>query len=102
MSEWYKPVEPINTTIGGLFGLAANKWILLGDDFSSGEIWRFDMCEEIGIPYSVPVTPNHKLGICDAVYLPPKYHSTVLLVTDDATSSKSVAEISVFRSKDGK
>jgi len=94
VTEWYAPAEPINTTIGGLFGLAAKDWILLGDDFT-GQIWRFDMREKIGVPYPVPVTPNYTLGECDAVYLPPKYKGTVLLVAEDSRG------VSVFRSKDG-
>ncbi len=95
VTPWYVS-EPIVTTRTGLSGLAATEWILLADDANSGGIWRFDMRAEHGVPTVVPVSPPHTIGFCDAVYLPPKYKGTVLLVAED------LAGISVFRSKDGK
>jgi hypothetical protein len=95
VTPWYVPASPTNTTIAGLSGLAAKDWILLGGDSNSGQICRFDMRAEKGVPVPVPVTPNHTFGACDAVYFPPKYEGTVLLV------SEGLAGVSVFRSKDG-
>ncbi|KAH6662572.1 hypothetical protein B0J14DRAFT_444838, partial [Halenospora varia] len=96
VEEWYKPTPPIVTTNAGLGGLAANGWVLLGDNSFTGELWRFDMRAEKGVPSVIPITPAYNLSFSDAIYLPPKYHGTVLLVAEDAKG------ISVFRSKNGK
>jgi hypothetical protein len=95
ITEWYTPTNPTNHTVGGLFGLAAKEWILLGDDFNTGQIWRFNMRENRGVPNPIPIMPHYTIGACDAIYLPPKYAGTVLLVAEDTKG------VSVFRSKDG-
>jgi hypothetical protein len=54
------------------------------------------MRAEKGVPKVVPLSPNTTFGATDAVYIPPKYNSKVLLVAEAA------AGIVVLRSKDGK
>ncbi|KAF2475830.1 uncharacterized protein BDR25DRAFT_379390 [Lindgomyces ingoldianus] len=93
---WYLP-EVIDHTKRGTGGLAALDWMLLVQGDQSGAIWRFDMRAEKGVPHPVKiVSGNHTFGDSDAIYLPPKYKGTVLLVAEDS------AGISVFRSKDAK
>jgi hypothetical protein len=99
IEAWYPPPPPINTTQSGLAGLAAKDWILLANDKNSGQLWRFDMRDRKGVPTPIPLTPNTVIGeggITDAIYLPPKYGGTVLLVAEDLLGIK------VFRSRDGK
>jgi hypothetical protein len=95
VTPWYVS-EPIITTQTGLSGLAAKDWILLSNDVNSGQIWRFDMREKKGVPVIVPLSPSLTVGFSDAIYLPPKYKGTVLLVAED------FAGIRVLRSTDGK
>jgi len=99
LEAWYSPPPPINTTEAGISGLAAKDWILLANDKNSGQLWRFDMRDKKGAPTPIPLTPNTVIGeggVTDAIYLPPKYGGTVLLVAEDLLGIK------VFRSKDGK
>lgn len=92
---WYLP-ERIVQTEKGIGGIAALGWMLLAQGDRSGEIWRFDMRAEKGVPVPVKVTPEHKFDQSDAIYLPPRYKGTVLLVAEDAVG------VSVFESKDAK
>ncbi|KAF4627892.1 hypothetical protein G7Y89_g10258 [Cudoniella acicularis] len=97
VTPWFVPTPPIVTTTAGLAGLAAQDYILLGNDCASGNLWRFDMCSSTGIPVTVPITPPYKIGskgVCDGIRLPLKYSGTVLLVAEDLSG------VSVFRSKD--
>jgi hypothetical protein len=96
VTPWYLP-ERIVQTEKGIGGIAALGWLLLAQGDASGKIWRFDLKAEKGVPYAIPVTSgNHSFGASDAIYLPPKYSGTVLLVAEDTIG------ISVFRSKDAK
>lgn len=96
VTPWYLP-EKIVQTEKGLGGIAALDWLLLAQGDASGKIWRFDMRAEKGVPYPIPITRgNHTFGASDAIYLPPRYNGTVLLVAEDTIG------ISVFRSKDAK
>ncbi|OCL11450.1 hypothetical protein AOQ84DRAFT_361510 [Glonium stellatum] len=94
VEPWYV-AQPIVTTQFGYGGLAAADWILLANDNNGGQIVRFDMHAEKGTPIAVPHTPNTTIQSSDAIYLPPKYNSKVLLVAEDAFG------VSVLRSKDG-
>jgi len=93
---WYLPNKIVQTE-KGIGGIAALGWLLLAQGDASGKIWRFDMKDEEGVPYPIPITSgNHSFGASDAIYLPPKYSGTVLLVAEDTIG------ISVFRSEDAK
>ncbi|KAK0624113.1 hypothetical protein B0T14DRAFT_428231 [Immersiella caudata] len=97
VTPWYLPPAPIVTTARGYSGLAATGDVLLANDNNGGnggEIYRFDMREHTGRPRLVPRTPNVFLPATDAIYLPPKYHGKVLLVTINTVG------IVVLRSKD--
>lgn len=96
VTPWYLSPPPINQTIAGLCGLAAKGWLLLGNDNTHDQLLKFDMRDKIGIPVIVPHYPNVDISITDAIYFPPKYEGTVLLVSQD------IAGIAVLRSKDGK
>ncbi|KAI0179011.1 hypothetical protein GGR52DRAFT_284700 [Hypoxylon sp. FL1284] len=99
ITPWYLP-EVIDHTYNGITGFAATGDILLASDAmnntGSGEIVRFDMSANQGTPVVVPRTPNEEIFSLDAVYLPPKYSGTVLLVSEHDRG------VSVFRSADGK
>jgi hypothetical protein len=96
VTPWYLP-EKIVQTEKGIGGIAAWGWLLLAQGHSSGSIWRFDMKAEKGVPYPVPISSgNHTFGASDAIYLPPKYMGTILLVAEDTLG------ISVYRSRDAK
>ncbi|KAF2869738.1 hypothetical protein BDV95DRAFT_576163 [Massariosphaeria phaeospora] len=92
---WYLPDTIVQTELG-MGGIAALGWLLLAQGDASGKIWRFDMKADKGVPYPIPVSGNHTFGTSDAIYLPPKYSGTVLLVAEAKLG------ISVFRSKDAK
>jgi len=93
--EWYLK-KPINTTQWGYSGIAAKNWTLLASDEETGGLFRFDMRKEKGIPIPIPLNPDHKLGKCDAAYLPRRYNGTVLLVAE------MFVGISVYQDKKGK
>lgn len=96
---WFLPPEPIDHTKIGYGGLAAVEGtdILLANDNADGQIYRFDMKADRGVPKLVPRTGiNATIEFSDAIYLPPRYGGTVLLVAEDAFG------VSVLRSKDAK
>lgn len=104
VKTWYVQ-EPVNTTRGGFSGIASTgNTLLVGDKNggNGGRIVRFDSRNETGVPYYVPVnrpinsTLNTTLPTSDAIYLPPKYNDTVLLM------AQQVAGTAVMVSKDGK
>ncbi|KAH7403844.1 hypothetical protein BKA64DRAFT_777559 [Cadophora sp. MPI-SDFR-AT-0126] len=95
VKPWYIS-QPIDTNRTGLGGLAVNDWTLLSNDNDGGGLLKFNMLSPKGIPNVVPLTPNYAFTFSDAIYLPPKYHGTVLLVAEDGPG------ITVLRSKDGK
>ncbi|KAG9234917.1 hypothetical protein BJ875DRAFT_288796 [Amylocarpus encephaloides] len=92
--EWYVE-SPLTPTVEGTGGLAAKGWMLLSNHVDSSSLLRFDMRSAAGSPVVVPMTPNVAFGATDAIFLPPKYHGTVLLVAEGA------AGIRVLRSQDG-
>ena len=94
VTPWYLP-SPLNHTVVGFGGLAAVGDILLTND-GDGQIYKFDMRTEKGKPVLVPTIPKVIYDDTDAVYLPPKYKGTVLLV------SSHFSGIQVLRSKDAK
>jgi len=98
ITPWYVLKSNVTTIAGlaGLAGLAAKDWILLSNDTTAGQIVRSDMHAPKGTPIAVPLSPSHILGSSDAIYLPPKYSGTVLLVAEDLNG------ISVLRSEDRK
>jgi hypothetical protein len=53
------------------------------------------MRDSVGIPVNVPHYPKVDISVSDAIYFPPRYKGTVLLVAQD------LAGIAVLRSKDG-
>ncbi|KAI1074904.1 hypothetical protein F5B20DRAFT_425300 [Whalleya microplaca] len=100
IKPWYLP-EVIDHRVAGLTGFAATGDILLASDAenntaSGGQIYRFDMAADKGTPVLVPKTPDTIITSLDAIYLPPKYGGTVLLVSEHERG------VSVLRSKDGK
>ncbi|KAI1774503.1 hypothetical protein F4818DRAFT_64154 [Hypoxylon cercidicola] len=99
IKPWYLP-EVIDHTYNGITGFAATGEILLACDpknnTGGGEIVKFDMTADQGTPVVVPRTPNEPIMSLDAVYLPPKYGGTVLLVSEHDRG------VSVLRSADGK
>ncbi|KAF2461912.1 hypothetical protein BDY21DRAFT_295334 [Lineolata rhizophorae] len=95
--EWYTSFDPngqIQTTRIGFSGLAVTGDVLLANDNNIGEIVRFDTTAAQGTPTVVPHTPNTQISASDAIYLPPKYDGTVLLVAENS------AGVSVLRSQD--
>lgn len=100
VTPWYLSKTPAGATnITGYAGLAAKGWTLLANDDLGGapaQIVKFDMRAKIGVPVPVPHYPNITIAVSDAIYLPPRYEGTVLLVAEDTEG------ISVLRSKDGK
>ncbi|KAK0114895.1 hypothetical protein ONS96_013373 [Cadophora gregata f. sp. sojae] len=95
VTPWYVS-QPIDTTSTGLSGLASKDWTLLSNDNNGGRLLNFNMRLPTGIPTVVPLTPAYNIFFSDAIYLPPKYGGTVLLVAEDGVG------ITVLRSKDGK
>lgn len=89
--------QPINNSIVGTEGLAANGWTLLSND-RAGDLYKFDMRAQQGVKTTVPITPPTNLGWSDAIFLPPKYKGTILLVAQHDLDSAGVA---VLRSRDG-
>jgi hypothetical protein len=95
IEAWYLN-DNLNYTIAGYTGLASKGWTLLASDDASGNLYRLNMRSARGIPRLVPVTPAHKIESPDAIQLPPRYKSTVLLVAE------LLEGVSVFRDKKGK
>lgn len=83
LTEWYlhRPLSP--TTRKGYSGLAVVKGtdIMLASD-GDGKLYRFDLREERGRPVNVPLLGEDLHLNLDAIYLPPKYGGSVLLVAD--------------------
>ena len=96
VNEWYKSRG--NHTVTGFSGLAAAGDILLANDNTvspNGSLVKFDMSVSKGTPTTVPISPPRSIKGSDAIYLPPKYNGTVLLLAVDASG------VEVLRSKDG-
>lgn len=112
--EWYVPRGTRNgngnTTIDhhvtGYTGFAAiNGTTLLVADArngsaSGGALYKFDMSAAKGVPTAVPISypsrPSPSLSVIrpgDAIYLPPKYDSEILLISEHETG------VSVLRSR---
>ncbi|KAB8220168.1 hypothetical protein BDV33DRAFT_231121 [Aspergillus novoparasiticus] len=94
---WYLQPQP-NQTVPGLSGLAAKGDILLGTDGSDGQLYRFNMTEEMGHKIHVPLRGRNATRIgnsLDGILLPKQFNGTVLLVSD--TTDGTV----VLRSADG-
>ncbi|KAF2656890.1 hypothetical protein K491DRAFT_580917, partial [Lophiostoma macrostomum CBS 122681] len=111
VTPWYLPPSPLVPTAKGLGGIAAvpGTNILLAQGDASGALWRFDMSAETGVPVVIPVVDRsngngtgngngtaHVFPATDAIYLPPRYSSTILLVAEDSVGT------SVFRSRDAR
>ncbi|EFX02913.1 trichothecene biosynthesis enzyme [Grosmannia clavigera kw1407] len=109
VDPWYAPSiasnETIDTTVPGLGGLVAlpqtgNAKVLLANDAANGSIYRFDIsttCDHV--PYDKPLTPvaivpDVLYNDTDAIYAPPRYDGTVLLVSSHASG------IQVLRARD--
>lgn len=95
IETWYLD-DNLNHTIAGFNGLATNGWTLIANDDASGNLYRFDMRCERGIPTEIKISPPHKISRTDAIQLPRKYAGTVLLVSELGQS------VSVYRDKSGK
>lgn len=96
VTPWYLP-ETIVQTQKGIGGIAALDWVLIAQGDQSHALWRFDLKAEKGTPIPIPITnANHTFGQSDAIYLPPKYRGTVLLVAEDTIG------ISVFKAPNRK
>ncbi|KAB5517539.1 hypothetical protein GE09DRAFT_978903 [Coniochaeta sp. 2T2.1] len=94
VTPWYLPPR-INYTQKGFSGLAVVENILLSND-ADGQIYRFDMRKAHGVPVLVRMSPLVTYQGTDAIYLPPKYGGTVLLVAINRSG------VQVVRSKDRK
>ncbi|KAI8629626.1 hypothetical protein F5Y19DRAFT_484544 [Xylariaceae sp. FL1651] len=122
VDEWYIPPPSlsngsnsggggaqINHAVVGYTGLAAadGDVLLVADaknhSADGGALYRFDMSAAKGVPALVPVVPSSRAANAssaivrpgDAIYLPPKYNNTVLLIAEHD------AGVSVVRSVDG-
>jgi len=83
-----------NTTRSGYEGVASVGDVMLVNNGTDGQLYRFNMRAATGTPVLVPSMPNTTISAGDAIYLPPRYSATVLLAAMDLTG------ISVFQSKD--
>ncbi|KAK0730213.1 hypothetical protein B0H67DRAFT_478833 [Lasiosphaeris hirsuta] len=95
VTPWYVPDPLPPTTKKGFGGLAAvpGSEILLSND-GDGRIYRFDMRDKTGKPVHVPMRPEKLYTDTDAIYLPPRWGGSVLLV------ASNFGGIQVLRSKD--
>lgn len=94
ITTFYKTSD--EASVSGFGGLAAAGDILLSNYNAQGSIVKFDMSAEKGTIVPVKFTPPKNITGSDAIYLPPKYNGTVLLVAVDPQG------VEVLRSKDGK
>ncbi|CAK7200072.1 hypothetical protein SEUCBS139899_002760 [Sporothrix eucalyptigena] len=97
---WYGPLQTVNTTIPGLGGLVAlgpEGNLLLANDAGNGSIYRLDTREALAprTLTQVPIHPDVRYNDTDAIYAPPLFNGTVLLVASHA------AGIQVLVSRDG-
>lgn len=69
VTPWYEALPDISTNVG-LTGLASKDWILLGSDFGSGQLFKFDMKAAKGVPHVIPTTPPQNFSLPDAIHLP--------------------------------
>ncbi|KAK3331659.1 hypothetical protein B0T19DRAFT_448157 [Cercophora scortea] len=97
VTPWYLPSPLPPTTTKGFAGLAAvpHTDILLSN-YGDGQIYRFDMRAARGTPVKVPIAPQVLYDDTDAIYLPPKYGGSVLLVASNFHG------VQVLRSRDRK
>lgn len=95
VTPWYLST-PYNHTIPGLSGLAAYGWLLLSFDRTAEQLVKFDMRHKTGTPIIVPQHPFGNISTSDAIYLPPRYNATVLLI------ARNDLGLAVLRSKDAK
>ncbi|KAK0745497.1 hypothetical protein B0T18DRAFT_367179 [Schizothecium vesticola] len=97
IKEWHVPRPLAPTTQKGFGGLALvpESDILLSND-GDGQIYRFDTRDEVGRPVLVPMRPRVLYADGDAIYLPPRYGGSVLLL------ASHLGGIQVLRSKDRK
>lgn len=107
LAPWFLPPPEVlaNTTVAGFAGIASipEQDLLLVNNQADGEVYRFDGVSgaTTGTPVLIPRTDagngstSAPMGASDAILLPAKYNSTVLLVTVDAEGTV------VLRSKDG-
>lgn len=106
LKGWFLPADLTNTTVAGFGGIESipAQDILLVNNNADGQLYRFDGVSgsATGTPVLVSRTGTNgtgqaaPLGFSDAILLPAKYNSTVLLVAEDAVG------VTVLRSKDGK
>ncbi|CAK7217677.1 hypothetical protein SBRCBS47491_003248 [Sporothrix bragantina] len=100
VTPWYGPLQTKNTTIlglGGLVALGPEGNLLLANDAGNGSIYRLDTQAPL-VPRTltqVPIRPDVRYNDTDAIYAPPLYNGTVLLVASHA------AGIQVLASRDG-
>ncbi|KAI3340028.1 hypothetical protein F4824DRAFT_518132 [Ustulina deusta] len=111
VTEWFVPPAPLDHAVVGYTGLAAvdGAVLLVADarnnsDSGGGALYRFDMSAAEGSPTRVPIAyPGSSSAAAaevirpgDAIYLPPKYGSEVLLIAEHG------AGLSVLRSRRGR
>ncbi|KAL0934720.1 uncharacterized protein CTRU02_209311 [Colletotrichum truncatum] len=94
VEPWFLPKQIVPTRMG-FSGLASTENTLLANNNEDRQIYRFNMKDDKGRPELVPRTPDTKLGMTDAIYLPPRYEGKVLLIAENDKG------ITVLRSKDG-
>lgn len=97
---WYGPLQTSNTTIpglGGLVALGAEGNLLLANDAGNGSIYRLDTRDPLAprTLTQVPIRPDVRYNDTDAIYVPPLFNGTVLLVSSHASG------IQVLASRDG-
>lgn len=112
VDEWYVPTLSNGSLIDhaqqGLSGLAAvgGDVLLVSDaqnnSASGGALYRFDMSAPKGIPVLIPIhykgSPAAVIRPTDAIYLPPKYDNTVLLLAEYNLDGSN-GGVSVLRSR---
>lgn len=112
LEAWFVPdaTALANTTVAGFAGIESipAEDVLLVNNNADGQIYRFDGVSSAAAGTSAPVlvprteptsatgASSPPLGSTDAILLPAKYNSTVLLVAEDAVG------VTVLRSRDGK
>ncbi len=92
---WYGPVQTADTTVPGLGGLVAlgdAGTLLLANDAGNGSIYRMDT-RAARVPThaplaQVPIHPDVRYSDTDAIYAPPRYGGTVLLVASHAAGTQ--------------
>lgn len=86
--------DPQNTRTLGYDGIVAYGDTLILVDQMTNTLIKFDTRATTPAPVQIPLSPTGSINGSDAIYLPPKYGGTVLLIAKDTVG------IAVVRSQD--